>query len=304
MCILGAVNCRLLVLAMLLSGCTRQAATVMRVEIAPIPGVVADGRALERARTALEKRFDAASPNGAKVRVEAGSLLVDLTAAGAENWSELRYTIELTGRLDFVPIATNPPFAKELSQLATVQGITARAEPARTDSSAMTWVFETTGGDRTALASRMRNLLGKVAGGDARWAVALEVVAPDAPPRVQILDRNGSMKHVKIVEAAPVAQEYGGGFAVNASLTKEGAKEFGELTRRLVGQKLALLVDGEIQSAPVVMEAIEGGRVQITLGDVSDPERVAARLAYALAGGELPFPLEIRTEKKLGSAAR
>lgn len=273
----------------------------MRVEIAPTPGVVADGAGMERARKALEKRFEAASPKGADVRVERGLLVVDLNAKGAANWAELRYVIELTGRLDFVPIATNAPFAKELVETATAQGIVARAEHGRNPSGTENWVFESTGGDRTALASRMRVLLGRVTKGDSRWAVALEVAEPGAVPRVQILDREGAMEHVKILEATPSIEEFGGA-RVNAALTKAGDGAFAELTERLVGRKLGILVDGEIQSAPVVMEAIHGGRVQITLGKVDHPKQVAERLAYALGGGELPFPLEILSEKQLGAS--
>jgi hypothetical protein len=291
------VRRRLLAAVFLLSACSTPA-PVMRVEIAPTPGVVADGAGLERARKALAKRFEAASPKGANVRVERGSLVVDLNAKGAANWAELRYVIELTGRLDFVPIATNVPFAKELVDAATTQGIVVTVEKGR-DLGAENLVFEATGGDRVALASRMRVLLGRVTNGDSRWAVALEVAEPGGVPRVHILDRDGAMEHVKILEATPSADDFGG--RVNAALTKEGDAKFAELTGRLVGRKLAILVDGEIQSAPIVMEAIHGGRVQITLGRVDDPIRVSERLAYALGGGELPFPLEIRSEAKVGS---
>lgn len=46
--------------------------------------------------------------------------------------------------------------------------------------------------------------------------------------------------------------------------TEEGKKKFANLTESLIGKKLAILVDGQLVSAPVVREKITGGNVHIT----------------------------------------
>ncbi len=47
-------------------------------------------------------------------------------------------------------------------------------------------------------------------------------------------------------------------------LNKEGAKRFGEVTKNNIGQRLAIVLDGELYSAPVIQSAIETGSGQIT----------------------------------------
>jgi len=54
---------------------------------------------------------------------------------------------------------------------------------------------------------------------------------------------------------------------VTLDLTPAGARTFGDLTARIAGHKLAVLVDGTVTSAPVIIDAIRGGRAQITFGD-------------------------------------
>jgi len=46
--------------------------------------------------------------------------------------------------------------------------------------------------------------------------------------------------------------------------TEEGAKKFAALTEKLIGQRLAILIDGQVVSVPVVREKITGGTGQIT----------------------------------------
>ncbi|MBA3461658.1 MAG: hypothetical protein H0T46_16970 [Deltaproteobacteria bacterium] len=51
---------------------------------------------------------------------------------------------------------------------------------------------------------------------------------------------------------------------VTFDFTAEGARLFGEITARISGHKLAVLLDGHVTSAPVINGAIEGGRAQVT----------------------------------------
>jgi SecD/SecF fusion protein len=62
-------------------------------------------------------------------------------------------------------------------------------------------------------------------------------------------------------------------------LNDEGAKRFGDITSEHVGERLAIVLDGQLQSAPVIQSAIVGGRGQIT-GHFDDEE--ARSLASAL----------------------
>ncbi len=76
---------------------------------------------------------------------------------------------------------------------------------------------------------------------------------------------------------------------------RAGGEKFGELTSRIVGRKLAIVVGGRVRSAPIINGAIRGGRASITMGG-SDPqhqEREAELLATTLRAGPLPRGGEI-----------
>ncbi|HEY5344895.1 MAG TPA: protein translocase subunit SecD [Verrucomicrobiae bacterium] len=51
---------------------------------------------------------------------------------------------------------------------------------------------------------------------------------------------------------------------INFELTDDGAKKFGETTRENVGHRLAIVLDGELYSAPNIQSPIETGNGQIT----------------------------------------
>jgi SecD/SecF fusion protein len=81
------------------------------------------------------------------------------------------------------------------------------------------------------------------------------------------------------------------GYGVSLSLDSEGAKIFGDLTQALAPShgQIAIMLDGEIQSAPRVNEPIYGGSAVIT-GRFSDKE--ARDLASALEN-PLRVPVEV-----------
>ena len=71
---------------------------------------------------------------------------------------------------------------------------------------------------------------------------------------------------------------------------RDGAQRFGDVTARLVGRKLAMVLGDRVISAPVINDPIRGGRASIWLGGASPDraERDARVLARALSAGSLP----------------
>lgn len=86
-------------------------------------------------------------------------------------------------------------------------------------------------------------------------------------------------------------------FEVNITFNADGTKRFGELTNRLVGKPFAIVLDGVVQSAPVVQEAITAGRARIT-GQFTADE--AKQLSVVLQTGSLPVSLEISDSRLVG----
>jgi len=85
--------------------------------------------------------------------------------------------------------------------------------------------------------------------------------------------------------------------SVSLEFTDEGGKKFGNVTARNVGKKIAIVLDGEMLTNPVVQEAITGGHAQIT-GSRNMEE--AEHLAILLRSGSLPVKLEILENRTVG----
>src|SRR6266513_2607293 len=88
-----------------------------------------------------------------------------------------------------------------------------------------------------------------------------------------------------------------GNWQVAIEFTATGARVFGEVTEANVGKHLAIVLDGNVYSAPRINERIPGGRAVIT-GQFTVDE--ARDLAIVLRAGALPAPVTILEERTVG----
>lgn len=100
-----------------------------------------------------------------------------------------------------------------------------------------------------------------------------------------------------IVDATPQKSTDMGGMQVSLTLSPEGKNKFAEATGRLINQPIAIFMDDQFISAPVVQAHITNGDARITLGNRSDAEAVAEakELADTIRAGALPFKLEAKS---------
>ena len=84
---------------------------------------------------------------------------------------------------------------------------------------------------------------------------------------------------------------------VAVTLTSAGATLFERLTGDNVGRRMAIVLDGKVQSAPVIQDRIGGGRAVITGNFTLDEAR---DLALVLRAGALPAPVVIAEERTVG----
>lgn len=84
---------------------------------------------------------------------------------------------------------------------------------------------------------------------------------------------------------------------VAIEFTDEGGKKFADLTSKNVGKHIAILLDKQVLTNPVVQEAITGGKAVIT-GQRSLEE--AERLAILLRSGSLPVKVDIMEMRTVG----
>lgn len=93
---------------------------------------------------------------------------------------------------------------------------------------------------------------------------------------------------------ASVGQDQIGQPQVNFNFTSEGAKIFGAVTQRNIGKQVAIYLDGQQISAPVVNSQITNSG-EISGGDITAAS--AATLVAQLNAGALPLPFNVISEQ-------
>lgn len=97
-------------------------------------------------------------------------------------------------------------------------------------------------------------------------------------------------------------------YVVSLNFNPQGTKVFGDLTKQArepqnAPHQIAIILDENITSAPVVNEPILGGRAQITLGrsqNLDQQRKEAQDLALVLRAGALPASVKIIEERQVG----
>jgi len=84
--------------------------------------------------------------------------------------------------------------------------------------------------------------------------------------------------------------------AVGFTFRGEGSSKFGKLTEKNIGERLAIVLDGVIKSAPTIQDRIT---YQGTITGTFTPEE-AKDLALILRSGSLPVPVRVEQERTVG----
>ena len=138
--------------------------------------------------------------------------------------------------------------------------------------------------------SDIKALLGTTAQLNFHWlAVNSSSVQSHAPAVVMAGER--------IKDAQLAFNQQSGEPVVNFSLDTIGAKQFAQLTQQNIGRPLAIVLDNEVLTAPVIRSAITTGSGEIS-GQFSTQE--ASQLALMLRAGALPVELNVVEERTVG----
>jgi preprotein translocase subunit SecD len=87
-----------------------------------------------------------------------------------------------------------------------------------------------------------------------------------------------------------------GRIVVSMAFTTQGQTEFAKLTSENVGEQLAIVLDGEMKSAPRINQAIEGDAVIEGIDTLAE----AQDIALVLQTGALPISLEMQEVQTIG----
>ena len=111
-----------------------------------------------------------------------------------------------------------------------------------------------------------------------------------------VLEKSPAVTGEELVDAQPTFDQNGQP-AVSFRFNPGGARKFGNYTANNVGALFAIVLDGEVISAPQIREAITGGSGQIT-GNFSVEE--SSELSILLRAGALPAPMQFEEERTIG----
>lgn len=89
---------------------------------------------------------------------------------------------------------------------------------------------------------------------------------------------------------------------VSLEFKSAGARTFEEITGANIGKRMAIILDGNVYSAPTIQARIGGGRAQITLGGsgFNTAMNDARDLALVLRAGALPVQLDFLEQRTVG----
>ena len=112
-----------------------------------------------------------------------------------------------------------------------------------------------------------------------------------------LIEDKAALDGERIADAYPSfdSQTFGQPY-ISLRLDAKGARTFGQLTRDNIGERLAIVLDGEVISAPSIRDAIMDGNAQIT-GQFTYEE--AQNLSSNLRSA-LPAPLRVEEERTIG----
>jgi preprotein translocase subunit SecD len=108
----------------------------------------------------------------------------------------------------------------------------------------------------------------------------------DAGWRTYIVKGPATITGADVADATAQEDPSSGGAHVAIELTRAGGERFAALTKVSVKRRVAIVIDREVKSAPVVQGEIKGGFVSISMGRGPSDKQLAdaKQLAAALRG--------------------
>jgi preprotein translocase subunit SecD len=285
-------------------------------------------RAVGQAREIINRRIDELGLREAAVSTRDEDIIVEVPGEDEKSFATIRDIISQTARLEFKLLDDDSDFMKTVREKANPESLPEGLEfvseqaPVGLDKSGdikhnlVTYAFLKKG-DKEPIQHTLERLK--------EWAATL-AVPPDREIGFELVRKTVdqvSLKEEDVgyrtyllksraevtgdqVRDAAAQPEQGqgslGGWHVALTFTEQGGRIFERITADNIKRRFAIILDGRIESAPVIQTRIPGGHAQITMGS-SDPEaqlQSARQLELVLRSGALPAPISPSNEQRIG----
>ncbi len=271
--------------------------------------------ALAQVAKTVENRLVELKLPGATAVAKGDQIVVELRGSSADLLAAMRKLLPRSGVLEFMVVDDGTAFMKRVFQKVGSDGMEGKAtDPEARDAGISGGIDQWRPEDideqhsdfyvRGPELHSLERYFARLAATDPMF-----VVPPDRVLRFELLDPelpgDKPLWRSYLLEGKPVIT----GAAIASAETKmdpnihrplvlldfsrEGSRTFGDITARIAGKKLAIVLDGTVKSAPIINGPIRGGRASITMGGTDPVAQLqdATDLALVLRSGSLPTPL-------------
>lgn len=285
-------------------------------------------RAVAQAKDIISRRVDSLGLREAAVSTRDEDIIIEVPGQDEKSFAEIRDIVSQTARLEFKMVDDDSDFMRELSQSASAESL---PEGLEFRSETVVVGLDEGGQERTKVGTYGYLPIAK---GETKQATYerlvgwAETVAPPADRefgfqvvrqivdeltlkeeevgwRTFLLKSRTEITGDQVRDAAAVPDQSRtamGGWYVALTFTDRGGNIFERITAENVKRRFAILLDGKVESAPVIQDRIAGGHAQITMGS-GDPEvqlRDSRKLELVLRSGALPAPISPSNEQHIG----
>ena len=219
---------------------------------------------------ALKQRIDGQDMREIAIRPVPATQRVEILAPATVPKGDVKRVVQMGGVLSFHVVVEDPNEPGVAEMIARIEGANAAPQPRPNDT--FRWLPYAQSGAAPVEAT---------AGG---VHYALVYATPD-----RSMTHEDPSRRWSVTRAQP-APAQGGGRAVAFELDKHGAQLFGDLTGNNIGRRLAIVLDGNVLSAPQVNSRIERNGI-ISGGKGGFSQQETNYLVSTLNAGSLPAKL-------------
>ena len=280
--------------------------------------------AVNQAKDTINRRVDELGLREAAVTVRDEDIIIEVPGEDERTFKEIRDIISQTARLEFKMLDDSTDFfgqvAKTVKEEDLPKGVTlnnaeqASVGPGQTKITHYAVIKKQPNESMKEARSRLAEWISTLNVPDDHEAgFAVERSAPD--PNTQRQEESGWRTYylynkaditgdmLRDAQAVPDQSNKSlGGWYVALTFTEAGGDRFEEVTGANVKRRFAIILDGKVESAPVIQSRIAGGHASITLGasDTESQLEEARKLELVLRSGALPAPISPSNEQRIG----
>ncbi len=282
-------------------------------------------RAVTQAKETVHRRIDSLGVKEAALTVRDEDLIIEVPGEDEHQFAELRDIIAQTARLEFKMVDDDVDFFEPASKSEDLpKGLIFPIENAPIGKSAA--------GEKRSKANHFARLT-RLEHEDMpsalkrlkEWTATLNVdpdheigygkllefneekdTFEDVGWRTYYLFSKAEITGDMVREASAQPDDSGrglGGWHVRMEMNQKGGDIFEEITGKNVNRRFAIILDGKVESAPVIITKIPGGIATITMGSGNPDQQLAdsRKLELVLKSGALPAPISPSNEQRIGA---